>query len=208
MINYQNLHNFSLAYAQEGYARVEVPWTVTQEISRITKPVGAEDFELVHPDHKVLVASGEQSFLYQYSKGFLPRGKLQTITPCFRKEPHDGTHQKTFMKLELIDTSEETHRTRTTAQDALVEMVHMVKTEFERYLTRNHVAILGARIEQRETPEGFDLNLTTYDGWTVEIGSYGIRSCDFISWVYGTGVAEPRFSSAIERALNTHVITH
>jgi hypothetical protein len=29
----------------------------------------------------------------------------------------------------------------------------------------------------------------------IELGSYGIRSCDFLDWVYGTGVAEPRLSS-------------
>jgi len=30
-----------------------------------------------------------------------------------------------------------------------------------------------------------------------ELGSYGIRSCEFLDWIYATGVAEPRFSSLI-----------
>ena len=50
------------------------------------------------------MASGEQSFLYLYLKNFLPKGKYQTVTPCFREEVFDETHTKYFMKNELIIT--------------------------------------------------------------------------------------------------------
>lgn len=34
-----------------------------------------------------------------------------------------------------------------------------------------------------------------YDG--IELGSYGIRHCDFLDWIYATACAEPRLSRAI-----------
>jgi hypothetical protein len=47
--------------------------------------------------------------------------------------------------------------------------------------------------------------VTTEDGLDVEIGgievgSYGTRLHEGFSWNYGTGLAEPRFSSALEEA--------
>lgn len=43
-----------------------------------------------------------------------------------------------------------------------------------------------------ETEIGFDIEWGGY-----EIGSYGVRECDFLKWIYGTGCAEPRMSSLI-----------
>lgn len=41
MIDYEIISNANLYYKDEGrFTRVEVPWTVTQEISDITKPKG------------------------------------------------------------------------------------------------------------------------------------------------------------------------
>lgn len=42
------------------------------------------------------------------------------------------------------------------------------------------------------TNEGLDITFND-----IEIGSYGIRQHDNFIWVYGTGLAEPRFSRAI-----------
>lgn len=39
------------------------------------------------------------------------------------------------------------------------------------------------------TTDGYDI---TYKG--IELGSYGMRKCEFLEWVYGTGCAEPRLS--------------
>jgi len=30
-----------------------------------------------------------------------------------------------------------------------------------------------------------------------ELGSYGIRECEFLTWIYGTACAEPRTSKLI-----------
>ena len=84
MINYGRLDRSIKYYEENGFKRIESPWTVTKAVSAITKPPGGKDWEIVGKD-KVLVASGEQSFLYLYLKGFLPKGKYQTVTPCFRE---------------------------------------------------------------------------------------------------------------------------
>jgi hypothetical protein len=40
-----------------------------------------------------------------------------------------------------------------------------------------------------ETEQGYDLECNG-----IEIGSYGIRSCEYLEWIYATGLAEPRMS--------------
>ena len=74
MIDY-NLLNLALDfYEKKGYRRVEVPWMVTEDIDAITRPKQATPLE-VKPKNKNLIASGEQGFLYQTLKGYLPTGK-------------------------------------------------------------------------------------------------------------------------------------
>ena len=126
MINYKLLNDSIEYYEEKGYSRVESPWTVTKEISSITKPDDKMDFELVH-NGKVLVGSGEQSFLYLYLKNFLPKGRFQTVTPCFRYESFDFLHTKYFMKNELIITDDFT-------QETVEKMVDDSFDFFSRYL--------------------------------------------------------------------------
>ena len=45
------------------------------------------------------------------------------------------------------------------------------------------------KIDIVKTEQGFDLE---YNG--IELGSYGIRSCEYLDWIYATGLAEPRMS--------------
>lgn len=178
MINYNILHQSTLYYENLGFKRIESPWTVTPEISAITKPPEKIDFELKH-NGKVLVASGEQSFLYLYVKDFIPFGKYQTITPCYRYENFDAYHTKYFMKNELIITDDVT-----TGQ--LDWVINVAKDFFSKYLT-------GLKVIK--TAIGYDIEWNN-----IELGSYGIRSCDFLKWVYATGVAEPRLSNIIRKA--------
>lgn len=190
MINYEHIHKSIEFYQKINYKRIEAPWTVTQAISDITKPVGGKDFTIVEKN-KVLVASGEQSFLYMYTKGFLPKGRFQTVTPCFRDEVFDLTHTKYFIKNELIDTEVVTVK-------RLSEMMMFAKAFFK--------SILGDDIKiysVRTGDESFDIVAYINDK-EYELGSYGIRHCDFLSWVYGTGCAEPRLSF-VKNLLKEHL---
>lgn len=174
MIDYLLLHKSTVFYESIGFQRIETPWTVTKEVSAITKPIGSKEFEIIGKD-KVLVASAEQGFLYLYLKGFLPKGRFQSISPCFRDEAFDKTHTKYFMKNELINTIK-------TTDSELNHMIDNCKIFFETNLEAN--------VDIVKTEVGYDIE---YKG--VEIGSYGIRECEYLRWIYGTGLAEPRFSS-------------
>lgn len=173
MIDYKRIHDSSVFYDSKGFTRIEIPWTVTKPISNITKPEGSTDWEIIGKD-KVLVASGEQGFLYLYLKGFLPKGRFQAISPCFRNDSFDQTHTKYFIKNELIITNEVT-------EPRLIEMIGYCKEFFEKEL--------GKKVDMIKTDIGYDLEING-----IEIGSYGIRSCEYLDWIYGTGVAEPRMS--------------
>lgn len=173
MINYQNIQDSILFYQDNGYTRIESPWTVTQQISNITKPLDKEDF-LISNKKKVLVASGEQSFLYLYLKEFLPKGRFQTVTPCFRDEVFDEHHTKYFIKNELIITDNVNE----------IELEKMIKSAQEFFKSK-----LSYKVDIIRIDNTYDLS---YKG--VELGSYGIRECSFLKWIYGTGCAEPRLS--------------
>jgi hypothetical protein len=173
MIDYSLIYQSIVHYESIGFTRIETPWTVTPEVSSITKPNGKTNMTISEKE-KVLVASGEQSFLYLYLKGYLPKGSFQTVTPCWREDRYDGLHQKCFIKNELIETQK-------VNQQRLSEIVNLCREFFE--------SVLEDQIEVEQTDEGYDL---AYGG--IELGSYGIRRCPFLEWIYATGCAEPRLS--------------
>lgn len=179
MISYQNLADSIKFYEKKGYQRIEAPWLVPPCIDDITKPKDKKHYMLKHND-KCLVASGEQSFLYLYLKENLPLGKFQTITPCFRDERYDLFHEKYFMKNELINTID-------VSKNSLEDMIEAAMNFYSTVIhNRDLLNIVSIDI-------GYDIE---YNG--VELGSYGIRECEFIKWIYGTGCAEPRLSKIIE----------
>lgn len=177
MIDYKILADSLNFYEKEGYTRIEAPWTVSEYVDKLTKPKDTISFQLKHND-KCLVASGEQSFLYLHLKNFLPeKSALMTITPCYRYENFDYTHTKYFMKNELI-------RTDIVNNSELDKMVDCAYRFFSQYLPNLDIITTDA---------GYDIE---YKG--TELGSYGIRECDFLKWCFGTGCPEPRLSNIIK----------
>ena len=176
MINYKILDESVKYYESCGFSRIESPWTVSEFVDNITKPADKLSFQLKH-NNKCLVASGEQSFLYLYLKEFLPKGQFQTVTPCFRFESFDFLHTKYFMKNELIKTD-------VVNNDELVRITETSLKFFRQYIPRAKCV---------QTVEGFDIMYGDY-----ELGSYGIRECEFLKWIYGTGCAEPRLSNLMK----------
>ena len=181
MIDFSLLAKSQEYYTQHGFPRVESPWTVTEEIIQITLPKNVKPLKLIHEDGKCLVGSGEQSFLYLFLKGFLPKGKYQTTTPCFRNDNFNFTHTKYFIKNELIITDE----VNSSSLDSIVD----ISFRFFNMFFKN--------VQLKITPEGCDIN-TRINDTIYELGSYGIRQCEFLTWIYGTGLAEPRTSSLIQ----------
>lgn len=179
MIDYKLLDDSLKHYEARGFKRIEAPWTVSEFVDNITKPQDRISFQLKHND-KCLVASGEQSFLYLYLKEFLPKGQFQTITPCYRNESFDFLHTKYFMKNELIKTDE-------VNKAGLNFVVDSALNFYRQYFPYDKISIIT-------TNDSFDILCNG----EIELGSYGIRECEFLSWIYGTGCAEPRTSKLID----------
>lgn len=181
MINYGIIDDSIEFYTEHGFVRIESPWTISSAISNITKPPGCNDFTIAEKN-KVLVASGEQSFLALYNKGFLPKGKFQTVTPCFRDETFTPLNTKYFIKNELIKTDK-------VDESELQSLITTAQQFFARWIGETTVVVVP-------TKEGISYDIL-YNN--VELGSYGIRKCDFLTWIYGTGVAEPRLTMTMQK---------
>ena len=150
MINYKLIDDAHKHYEKFGFTRVEVPWTVTKEVADITRPKNAKDFQLIHENGKVLVASAEQAFLYQYAKGFLPKGKFMATTPCFRSENITSpAHQKYFMKTELIITD---FKNIPSLESGLELIVGYAMDFFKQYFPND-----GALVKLRTGPSSMDI---------------------------------------------------
>jgi len=179
MINYSLITDALCYYQALNYTLIDVPWTVSKEALEVTTPVG-HDAENNRYLDKYLVGSAEQSFLQLIKDDKLPFGQYVGVTPCFRNDDADELHQKYFMKLELI------HYLKRATIDDLTNMMDDAIRFFSLYV---NVDV----IETYDTRSGLSFDIE-YNG--IELGSYGFRHRGDISWVYGTGIAEPRFSIA------------
>jgi len=185
-INWKLIGDAVEFYKDHGFEYVEVPWIVARDIAEITIPEGLNyDCVMVAKDHGVLVGSAEQSFLQlQFMDSHLSLnkpGRFVSCSPCFRNEPViDKWHRQTFMKVELYVTLPDHH-------EACEEIIGLAMKFFD-----GHIADDVADLRRIMTPLGYDIELNG-----IEIGSYGMRKFGNHAWVYGTGLAEPRFSSVL-----------
>lgn len=181
-IDYALLGEAVAFYEAEGYRYVEAPWAVSEESVAITCP--RPEFTARVEGLGALVGSSEQSFLHLDLSGRLDRGRFVACTPCFRLgDAGDDLHFPTFMKVELYDNVATTPR----------GWKAMLADAFELALR------LGApkdALGLEATDEGLDLMLGG-----IEIGSFGMRCHENHTWSYGTGLALPRFTQALDRAL-------
>ncbi|MDW9481781.1 hypothetical protein GOB57_24335 [Sinorhizobium meliloti] len=165
-------------YAAKGFLRVELDWHAPKEICAITCP---DEGRMYAFDGEYLVGSAEQAFMDAQQRGSLPPGRYVALTPCFRREKAvTETHLRHFMKVELFAAHE--------ARGELAHEFALLATEFMQAETTQVVELV-------KTSEGYDLEIGG-----IEVGSYAARKVDGMSWTCGTGLAEPRFSTAVENA--------
>lgn len=189
-IDYKKISDALEFYQNKGFKLKEVPWIVSNKTYNITNPL---DYDAFHTSLGEVVASGEQSFLELIRNGELKEGKYICSTPCFRDDPIDETHHKWFMKVELIDflgkdlpSSKELKQKRDFILNSSMEF-------FERYL----------KTSLEKTDQGIDIVSSKEK---IELGSYGIRNYNNeFSWIYGTGVAEPRLSYCLRNEKGYHL---
>lgn len=85
------------------------------------------------------------------------------------------------MKVELIDTIDVNRK-------ALLSMMEAAEWFFSQYLTTKIIPTSELSFDICEVRTN------------IELGSYGIRHHDILgSWVYGTGLAEPRLSYVLKK---------
>lgn len=170
-------------YTNNGFTPVETPWRVSVEVFRTTSPASAVPLRCRLPPERpeILVGSAEQGLLTLMPT--LSSGRYLSVSPCFRDGERDDLHFADFVKVELcvvapLNTGSSTMETLRVARD---------------FFLSEHLDT-----EVVTTDIGFDL-----EGHGVEVGSYGHRTATVdgvhVSWVYGTGLAEPRFSQALQR---------
>jgi len=182
---WRNLSTMADYYEECGYRDLPQPWVASSQAINVTLPAGGTSTTL--NDGQILVGSAEQCFIEALLSGDLQPGRWQAITPCFRNEPvFDELHKPYFMKLELI------HYMPRDAQASLVAMLDHAYGGFSRLLKHDRPSNI---MEQTEI-NCCDLTLRG-----VEIGSYGIREHAGHQWVYGTGIAEPRFTTVNRPAM-------
>lgn len=184
--HYPNIDWRLIAFAQNyyeslGYQYVETPWLIPTYYTEKTKPFQDKSFvldsDLFKNQNNELVGSAEQGFLYLIDNNQLQPGKYFSISPCFRTENYDSLHQAWFMKLEIIDF-------QNANTNSLNDMIEHAFNFF-----RNHTK---GQLEIVNLPDkSYDINLNG-----IEVGSYGIRKINDIDYIYGTGLALPRFSTA------------
>lgn len=178
-IDWKKLFHGIEYYEKVGYTMLNTDWIVEREFTEVTKPI---DIVPVSYGEVDLVGSCEQTFIKMMSQGVIKNGSFMGLTPCFRNEPIvDLLHRKYFMKLELIVVGG-----YNTWSENLGYMLNHSLDFFSKYLPVDMI---------QTDEEQYDI-IDIKNG--IELGSYGIRHWKDLSWVYGTGIAEPRLSTTIE----------
>ncbi len=178
-------------YAKRGFTYVDVPWATSRDMMMVTCP---DEKFIVTSDVGDLVGSAEQSLVAESLAGRLAPGRYMAITPCFRNDDEDALHKRYFMKLELFVTD-------ATAHEDLMNLISDCATFFGKCVDEviPRRADKSNRVVLKKYGETFDLEL---EG--VELGSYGVRSVvhtgRVLTWLFATGLAEPRFTRAAEMA--------
>lgn len=179
-INYQHLSYSKEYYKNLGYVYKELDWIIPKKYIEYTY----KEYNKYTLSDNSLLGSAEQVFIKEMIENDL-NGKFQCITPCFRNDVIDELHQEYFMKNELFfrDGS-------LSFKENLIHLEQVIldaKTFF--------IKISKEDCEVIETSKNcYDILLNN-----IEVGSYGIRQIEDLYYIYGTGLAEPRFSVALHK---------
>lgn len=200
-MSYESITHSNVYYKLHGFTYVQAPWLVEARVSDITKP---SDKKNLFVRDKVLVASGEQSFIQLINESKLEAcNYYQTTTPCFRDEIEDELHHMYFMKTELIyyemvEMVESSHPQKScSSQKERLQMVVDKMVEICLNFFGKYLPVISISLEPESSQHYYRFDIITDDDRQIELGSYGIREHQGKVWIYGTGCAEPRLSHAV-----------
>ncbi|KWA84196.1 hypothetical protein WL29_22815 [Burkholderia ubonensis] len=176
-----------------GFQYVDLPWMVPTNYADAHRPDFCRDVPTLHGS---FVGSGEQSFLMLHEEDRLPAGAPGYIgwTPCLRDEVLDETHQHGFMKAEWFVplTEADISQWRRLVLDLMGAQESMFRAVALAGIGVPRVGMLF--VYEQSGPEQIDLVLNG-----LEVGSYGLRRFNGRPYLYGTALALPRFTQALER---------
>ena len=183
LIDYDVLHKALKYFSKHGFTQIEVPWRVSKEAINVT----FNSNESFKSDDKFLVGSAEQGFLELQLQGKLTSsGQYMSVSPCFRNEKVDYYHQQEFIKLELIYFS----NFEISKDDVqFVVFRQFVVSFITKKLNVKPSDIIIMQTNDKNSLYSEDILINGF-----EYGSYGVRKFNDIYYIYGTGIALPRFS--------------
>lgn len=167
-----------------GYRNVKTQWITSTAAVQVTLPPARRPQSALDG---CLVGSGEQGFIQMMMDDALLPGKYQTATPCFRDEPaYSETTLPWFFKVELISYLGSLEVSRESASRGTRDVL------YDALQCMEYIAQSNTKFKIVVTDEGYDIMCND-----IELGSYGYRSWENHLWIYGTGIAEPRFTLAV-----------
>lgn len=156
-------------YENLGYNSTSAPLLVDKDVINLTLPPTRH--VTPHLD-KYYVGSAEQSFYQLLKEGLKPVEQYMMLTPCVRDECPNSTHLGVFLKLELLIPGN--------------NFINIFQDVFDFYSNEN----LNPQLVNTE--EGLDIYIND-----LEVGSFGTRKVYEQDVSYGTGLALPRITQAI-----------
>lgn len=183
LIDWSLLAKASQFYLNAGFTQKETPYALPEKYHEYTKPHKNRSFileqDLFQNNPHELVGSAEQGFIYLLLNNLITENsRLFSVTPCFRFDTYDTLHQPWFMKLELFHYS--------CKIEDLINMLNLVKSFLES-ITEQTVNIVSTG------ENSYDLEINH-----IEVASFGFRTVENLTFIYGTGLALPRFSIALQ----------
>lgn len=188
LIDYELLGKAVEYYKSLGYEQIEVPWIVHKDISMVTCPHEDNAFGVDTYYNNHLIGSAEQGFLQilKNNPDLLDWNKFYfAVSPCFRNEIQDELHSFWFMKIELF-----VKRRNDSYHLNYQILLDHARLLFNKLLNDKVSYCLALAADETTC----DL---AYNG--VELGSYGIRKYKNFQYLYGTGLALPRFTIVKEK---------
>lgn len=177
-------------YKKLGYKLISVPTYVSEKAIDLTVPSCADKSKMLKVGNMYYTGSAEQSFVGMVLNHDIEYGKYMAITPCHRSDNIDEWHLPIFLKIELLHYGDFDEPCDIIQDTKEAELLNDVWCLYEK-LVKN--ICVKPKIEVVPTDIGVDINVNGY-----ETGSYGFRRIkDHHAIWYGTGLAEPRFSSAL-----------
>jgi len=175
-INWKLISNAVEFYQDHGFKYIETPWFVSLEALEITCEKRSNIYRVAGKGG--LVGSAEQAFLQLSIDNQLEGVNFVSAGPCFRNERVDDLHQNQFFKVELFTRCVNSEESKFAAWEVL----------------KRAEKFMGDSATVVETQAGWDIEING-----IEVGSYGRRYHDAVGWwVYGTGIAEPRYTQALQ----------